>query len=37
MLRDGDVVLTMGAGDIGAEAAALPEKLAEGRLRRVKP
>ena len=37
MLRDGDVVLTMGAGDIGAEAAALPDKLAEGRLRSVKP
>ncbi|MEJ2602358.1 MAG: UDP-N-acetylmuramate--L-alanine ligase [Gammaproteobacteria bacterium] len=37
VLREGDVVLTMGAGDIGAEAAQLPGKLDEGRLRRVTP
>jgi len=28
-LRDGDIVLLMGAGDIGAAAAALPERLGE--------
>jgi len=28
VLRDGDVVLTMGAGDIGAASAALPRALA---------
>gem|GEM_PF-6024859 len=28
LLRDGDVLLTLGAGDIGAIAPALPERLA---------
>ena len=28
LLQDGDLVLTMGAGDIGAFAAGLPERLA---------
>ena len=28
LLEDGDLVLTMGAGDIGAYAADLPERLA---------
>jgi UDP-N-acetylmuramate--alanine ligase len=30
LLADGDLLLTMGAGDIGAFAATLPEKLARG-------
>jgi len=30
VLRDGDVLLTLGAGDIGAAAAKLPEQLNEG-------
>lgn len=30
MLHDGDVLLTLGAGDIGAAAARLPEQLREG-------
>jgi UDP-N-acetylmuramate-alanine ligase len=30
VLQAGDVVLTLGAGDIGAEAALLPEKLKGG-------
>ena len=30
LLADGDLVLTMGAGDIGAYAASLPERLAHG-------
>jgi len=30
LLRDGDLVLTMGAGDVGAMAAELPAKLAGG-------
>ena len=29
LLQDGDLVLTMGAGDIGAFAAGLPERLAQ--------
>ena len=33
VLRDGDVVLTMGAGNIGAVAQGLRERLADG----VKP
>ena len=32
LVRDGDVVLTLGAGDIGAAAAKLPEQLAAGPL-----
>jgi UDP-N-acetylmuramate--alanine ligase len=30
VLQDGDVLLTLGAGDIGAAAAKLPEQLREG-------
>ena len=30
VLKDGDLVLTLGAGDIGAVAAELPKRLAEG-------
>jgi UDP-N-acetylmuramate--alanine ligase len=30
VLKDGDLVLTMGAGDIGAYAHSLPELLAKG-------
>jgi UDP-N-acetylmuramate--alanine ligase len=30
VLKDGDLVLTLGAGDIGALAAELPQRLAEG-------
>ena len=30
LVEDGDLVLTMGAGDIGAFAATLPERLAHG-------
>jgi UDP-N-acetylmuramate--alanine ligase len=30
VLKDGDVLLTLGAGDIGAAAAKLPEQLGEG-------
>ena len=30
VLREGDLVLTMGAGDIGAYAQSLPERLGEG-------
>ncbi len=30
VVQDGDVVLTLGAGDIGAAAASLPEQLMEG-------
>jgi UDP-N-acetylmuramate-alanine ligase len=30
VLNDGDLVLTMGAGDIGAYAQSLPELLAKG-------
>ncbi len=30
VLQDGDVLLTLGAGDIGAAAAKLPQQLAEG-------
>ncbi len=35
VLTDGDLVLTMGAGDIGAYAAGLPELLVSGPTRRV--
>ncbi len=35
LLRDGDLVLTMGAGDIGAYAAGLPERLAVKGPRKV--
>ena len=35
VLTDGDLVLTMGAGDIGAYAAGLPELLASGPTRQV--
>ena len=31
LLRDGDILLTLGAGDIGAVAAGLPSALAAGR------
>jgi UDP-N-acetylmuramate--alanine ligase len=31
VLQAGDVLLTLGAGDIGAAAAALPQQLAEGK------
>jgi UDP-N-acetylmuramate--alanine ligase len=30
LLTDGDLLLTMGAGDIGAYAAGLPERLSNG-------
>jgi UDP-N-acetylmuramate-alanine ligase len=30
LLADGDLLLTMGAGDIGAVAARLPEQLRHG-------
>ena len=35
LLQDGDLVLTMGAGDIGAYATSLPELLAPGGPRKV--
>jgi len=35
LIEDGDLVLTMGAGDIGAYAAGLPELLNDGPLLRV--
>ena len=35
ILQDGDLVLTMGAGDIGAYAATLPDMLAVQRPRKV--
>ena len=35
LIEDGDLVLTMGAGDIGAYAAKLPELLSDGPLLRV--
>jgi UDP-N-acetylmuramate--alanine ligase len=31
IVQDGDVILTLGAGDIGAAAARLPDELGEGR------
>lgn len=31
LLRDGDLVLTLGAGDIGSFSAALPQRLKEGK------
>ena len=35
LLADGDLVLTMGAGDIGAYAAGLPELLGDGPVLKV--
>ncbi len=35
LIEDGDLVLTMGAGDIGAYAAGLPELLSDGPVLRV--
>ncbi len=35
VLQDGDLVLTMGAGDIGAYAQSLPQRLADGRSLKV--
>ncbi len=35
LLEDGDLVLTMGAGDIGTYAAGLPERLSDGPLLKV--
>ena len=35
LLEDGDLVLTMGAGDIGAYAAGLPELISDGPVLRV--
>ena len=35
LLEDGDLLLTMGAGDIGAYAAGLPEQLSDGPLLKV--
>jgi UDP-N-acetylmuramate--alanine ligase len=35
LIKDGDLLLTMGAGDIGAYAAGLPELLGDGPLLRV--
>ena len=35
LIEDGDLVLTMGAGDIGAYAAGLPELISDGPLFRV--
>ncbi len=35
LLQDGDLVLTMGAGDIGAYAAGLPELISDGPVLRV--
>ncbi len=36
LLADGDLLLTMGAGDIGAFAAGLPQRLAAGKARQVR-
>ncbi len=35
LLKDGDLLLTMGAGDIGAYAGNLPELLSDGPTLRV--
>jgi UDP-N-acetylmuramate--alanine ligase len=35
LIEDGDLILTMGAGDIGAYAAELPELLSDGPVLRV--
>ncbi|MCJ7591520.1 MAG: UDP-N-acetylmuramate--L-alanine ligase, partial [Woeseiaceae bacterium] len=35
LIKDGDLLLTMGAGDIGAYAAGLPELLTDGPILKV--